>query len=168
MTEQSYATGHEPVEPAILDLAVELHITGIAATVRRPRAASPVERDLRVHVIADREIVTDIVDLPAVGGTVAKQLTQTEARRQNPAAASGAHVLEDERQPQDRNVTDVQHRGPRHHQTLGDHLDLTGAEVVIGDRVVAAGNGAAPDVERRLLSPAGVADECRRLAVHEP
>src|SRR5437016_11491340 len=118
---------------------------------------------MRVHVIADREVVTEVLDVTAISGTIPEQLAHSEARRQNPAAPSGAYVLEDERQPHHRYVADVQHRRTRDHDVFCDHLDLVGPEVVIGNRVVAAGDGTAADVERSLTTARGVAHERRIL-----
>src|SRR6267378_493198 len=113
---------HEPVEPAVLHLTIDLHPTRIA--LRRPRSASPVESKLRVQVIVDREVVTEVLDVAAVGRAVAKQLTDAEARRENTAAATRAHVLENEGEPHDRHVADVQYRRPGDHDVLRDHFDL--------------------------------------------
>src|SRR5205814_976945 len=127
-----------------------------------------IERELSVHVIAKREVITKVLDVAAIRRTVAKELAHAEARSENSTATPGPDVLEDEREPQYRDFTDVQNRGPRDHDVLRDHLDLVGAEVVIGDRVVAARDSATPDVERGLTAAGRIAHERGGLSLHEP
>ena len=55
VTVRSEPASHETIEPPILQLSVQTHPARIAR--RRTAAAAPVERELRVHVIADREVV---------------------------------------------------------------------------------------------------------------
>src|SRR6266508_4294820 len=51
---------------------------------------------------------TEVFRVAPIGGTVSEELADTEAGRQQSAAPSRPHVLEDERHPQHRNVGDVE------------------------------------------------------------
>ena len=74
----------------------------------------------------------------------------------------GPPVLEDEREPEDGHVTDVQHRRPGHHHLAVDPLHLPGGEVVVRIGQVAAG-----DLARLGVDAAG-ARVLRHAAAEEP
>src|SRR5882762_6931716 len=64
MIEKPDSSGHESVEPAVLHLSVELDVTRIAGG--GSTAAPPIERKLGIHVVADREVVAEIVDVAPI------------------------------------------------------------------------------------------------------
>src|SRR5712671_3562139 len=166
MAEEPDSPADEAVEPPILELPVETYparITGAWAC-----SATPIESEFRIHVIADCEVIAEIVDLTTVGWTVAQQLADTESRREHAASSPRPHVLENERNPHHGDIADVKHGRTRDHDVLRDHLDLFCLEVVIGNRVVTARDRAVPGVESRLLASRGVTDERSLLATHEP
>src|SRR5437762_9168380 len=90
VTEQADASRHEPVEPPVLHLAVEADPARVAGA--GPAAAPPVERELRVHVIADREVVAEVLHVATISRAIAEQLAQLKTRRQNSAAAARPDV----------------------------------------------------------------------------
>ena len=156
----------EAVDPPVLPFPGDACPAGI---IRRPRcAASPVEPEARIHVIAQRPVVADVVDVTAIGRAVARDLVDAEPGRQDSAPSSRPHVLEDERQPEYRDFADVQHRRPRHQQVLRDELDLLRCEVVIGNGIVAARDSAAAHVERSWTAACRIADESGAGAPDEP
>ena len=101
------AAGDEPVEQTVAKRTVESHPARVE--IRCLRAAPPIERHLGVVVIAQRKVVTDILDVSAVGGTVAEEFGNAEAWREDARAAPVASVLEDEREPHHGNVHDMHH-----------------------------------------------------------
>src|SRR5205814_9174623 len=137
-------------------------------TESRIGTAAPIERELRIGVIAEREIVAEIFEMPPVGWAVAENFTEAKTRRKNSASSPRPHVLEDERQPHHGNVADVQHGGTRDHDVLRDHLDLFRLEMIIGNRVVAAGYASILDVKRSLFPARSVGDKRGSTAVKDP
>src|SRR6185312_6681679 len=114
----------EPVQPAIPELTIDAR----EAWIRKCSAstASPVVPRLGVHVIAEVGVVADVLDVTPVGGAVAYELAESEARREDAAAPAVSHVLEKKRKPEDRDAANIQSRGTCNEQVLRDELDLAG------------------------------------------
>src|SRR5687768_2463831 len=70
--------GQEPVEPAVAPFAIGANPPGV--TRRRIRSASPVKRYLGIRVIAEREIVAEVLEVAPVRWAVAEDFAETEAR----------------------------------------------------------------------------------------
>src|SRR5256885_7707234 len=120
----------EVVEPAVARLSLE----------RQVAVGVPVARSEKIPVVVDQEVVAEVRHVPMVAAGGTDDVAQAETRHQNAAAPPPAHVLKDERQPHDRDVVDIQHRRPRHHDVLVEPFHLTGGEVVVGNRVVVRGD----------------------------
>src|SRR5215207_7070335 len=83
----------EPIEPAVAPFPVDAcpsRVGDAEGSIRRPFAAPPVEPELRVGVVAEGEVVTEVVEVTSVRRAVAKQFVDAEARREHSAATSGA------------------------------------------------------------------------------
>ncbi len=156
----------EAVGPLVLQLAVVAHEPGIE--VRLPRAAAPVEPHGRVGVLVDGEVPAEVLDRPAIARTVADELRDAEARREQPAPPPLAHVLEDEGQPRHRDVADVEHRRARDHDAAAHHLHAARLEVVVRHREVAARDLAGVAVEAHRVVRAPRAVDGRALGAHVP
>ena len=107
----------------------------------------PVELGGRIEIVVGGPVVADVGDLTVVPGILPDDVVEPEARDQDPRAAPGARILEDERQPQHRHVPDVEGGRPRHHHGLRDPLDLARREVIVRGRQIAAGDLALGSVQ---------------------
>src|SRR3989442_9541217 len=101
-------------------------------------------------------------DVALVAASRPDDVVQPEPRDQYPAAPSRADVLEDEREPHDRDVAHVQHRRAGDHDVLAEPLHLVGAEVVVGDGVIVGRDLTARPVH------AGRAGVDREIPAHVP
>src|SRR4029077_10397294 len=116
----------EPVEPLVARLG----------PVREVAAGVPVTGQQEVYVVVDDEIVAEVREVPLVAPNRSYDVVEAEPRHEDPAPPSLADVLEDEWQPHDRDITDVEHGRTGYHHVLVEPLHLTGPEVVIRDRIV--------------------------------
>ena len=151
------AAVQEPPQPVVTPLQV---VAREPEVVRVPRidvgTAAPVHPALYVLVVVDVEIVAQVLDGAPVQGAIAHDLADADARSQHAAPPPRACILKEERQPEHRHVIDVQHTGASHGQLALHHLQLARAEVVMGNRVVAGGDGATAAEECGLLAGAVV------------
>ncbi len=118
-------SAHEAIEPLVLRLTVHRHVP----------AGEPIPRDQYVDIVVESEIVAEVGDVPRVAARGTDEIVDAEVRKQNPASPAASNVREDERQPHDGDVADIEHRRPSHHGVLVDPFDLPGGEMVIGHRL---------------------------------
>src|SRR5690349_275574 len=72
------AAAQEPVQPAVVKAAFVADVARIA--LLRSRAAAPIERNLRIVVIAQREVVAEIFDCSTILRAVADDVADAEPR----------------------------------------------------------------------------------------
>ena len=159
----------EPVEPVVAEIepAVELASAVVAVGIL-PGAAPPVEEHLGVEVVARRPVVAKVLDAPLVVRIIADDVGHPDAWRDDSALRSVREVVEDERQPGDWHVLDVEDCRPRDENPALNELDLLGLEVVVGMRIAAAGDRAIARKELLLGRRAAVALEVRTPRAEEP
>ena len=143
---------HEAIEPAIAHLATILEVA----------IGKPVEPRREVEVVVRRPVIADVGDLPIVTSGRSHNVVDTELRDQNARTPARLGVLKEKRQPHDRDVTDVEHRGARHQHRLRHPLHLAGLEVIVRHRQVAGGEFAVAGPE-----PLGARVHLQ-VAAHEP
>ncbi len=145
-----HASRQEAVEPAVVPLAVPAQPPRVVVALAR--AAPPVERRLEVHVVVDREVVAEILDLSPVARRVAHDVAEAEPRREHAAAAPAPRVLVDERQPEHGDVGDVEHGRPRDDVAVADDLHFLGGEVIVRLGELARRDVAAVPVEHLAVA----------------
>src|ERR1041385_8115049 len=144
--------GHEPVTDLVLG----------ADAVPEVAVAVPVELDLRVEVVVRRPVVSDVGDLPVVGGGRPHDVAEPELGDQDSRMPALLRVLEEERNPRHRHVADVEDRRAGDQHGLGDPLHLPGREVIVRYRQIAAG-----ELRRSAVQPGAVRVH-REVAPDEP
>jgi hypothetical protein len=135
----------EAVQPAIVELAVVAHVAAQFSEVGFACATAPVEGSLRIEEVGDGEVVAHAFDVAAIRRAVSNDVADADVRRDDSAPASAADVLEEKRQPHHGDVADVEHCWPRDDERARS-LDLVRLEVVVGDGVVAGGDGSVGEV----------------------
>ncbi len=160
------AAAHEPVEPVVRELPVVPPEAGVARVAAG--AAPPVEPDRRVGVVAEGEVVAQVLHGAAVARAVAHQLRDAEARREEAAPPPGAHVLEDEGKPEHRHLADVEHRRPGDHDPPTHHLEVARLEVVVRLIEVAAGDGAVVAVKAGRALAVACPEDAGPVGAHVP
>ena len=109
----------------ILGLAVKLHVA----------IREPVSGHEHIDVVVDGKVVAEVREVPRVVACGTNQIVQAEPGEQNSAPPAPPNIIENERQPHDRDIADVQDRRPRNHRALVDPFHLARCEVVVRHRL---------------------------------